>query len=160
MSGGHSGATPARSKKGSKKRDRLDGDDDVSDARMSTAPAAAEKTVGKADSSGVSVLPASVVETATAWSSGLSSSAVSHSVPAGVSAVVPSWTQADAKSYADAVLEAVASQFADDVDAVRKSDTFTGSSDQIEMFARVLGSVGKRLPLQSQHLLLLQTKLV
>ena len=67
----------------------------------------------------------------------------------------------DAADSADAsaALDALAAQLPADIDAVRKSETFTGADDQVRMLSSVMSSTAGALSQQTLQLLALQREL-
>lgn len=67
----------------------------------------------------------------------------------------------DAAKVADtsAALDALAAQLPADIDAVRKSETFTGADDQVRMLSSVLSATAGALSPQTLQLLALQREL-
>lgn len=71
----------------------------------------------------------------------------------------PAGTPVDAAAQEAVLMDAATTQLAEGIDAVRKSDTFTGSAEQMELFSSVLRATATDLPPNTRRLMALQASL-
>lgn len=155
MSG--AGPRPADSRRNSKKRDRSVEEDSVRGAggRSSLPSGAAVENVvvgGGAGQAGLVEDPRDAMRFSE-WS---------HVFQSACQSVHPAETTQSnglAANFEPVWLDTVTLELSDDIDAVRKSETFTGTAEQIEMFSRVLRLTAGGLPSETLRLLRLQAEM-